>query len=65
MEIIEDASGDLDKADEVEQRVIEKLQGLGNEVLHDWAIYKENIKTNEYNQFTGFMRQRFDGSRAT
>jgi len=43
----------------------EELQGIGNEVLHDWALYKKNIKTNKYNQFTGFMRLRFDGSRAT
>ena len=49
LEIVEEASGDLDKADEVEQRVIEELQGIGNEVLHDWALYKKNIKTNEYN----------------
>ena len=41
LEIVEDASGDLDKADEAEQRVIEELQGLENEVLHDWDRHKK------------------------
>ena len=50
LEIVEDASGDIDKADEAEQLVIKELQRLGNEVLHDWAIHKENTKVSKYNQ---------------
>ena len=35
--IVEDASDDLIKADAAEQRVIEELRQMGNEVLTGWA----------------------------
>jgi hypothetical protein len=41
LKIVEDADGDLKKADEAEKRVIEELRKMGNEVLHDWAINRE------------------------
>jgi hypothetical protein len=41
LKIVEDAEGDLEKADEAERRVIEELRKMGNEVLHDWAVNKE------------------------
>lgn len=41
LKIVEDADGDLEKADEAERRVIEELRKMGNEVLHDWAINRE------------------------
>jgi hypothetical protein len=38
LEVVENTHGDLVKATEVEQRVIEELRQMGNEVLTDWAI---------------------------
>jgi hypothetical protein len=35
--VVEDAAGDLEKADAAERRVIEELRQMGNEVLTAWA----------------------------
>jgi len=35
--VVEDADGDLEKADAAERRVIEELRQMGNEVLTEWA----------------------------
>jgi hypothetical protein len=37
MAVVEDAGDDLIKADAAEQRVIEELRQMGNEVLTGWA----------------------------
>ena len=42
--IVEDAAGDLDKADAAEQRVIEELRRMGSDALHAWASGKEQEK---------------------
>lgn len=36
--VVEDAEGDLEKADEAERRVIEELRQMGNEALTEWAL---------------------------
>jgi hypothetical protein len=41
LSIAEDSDGEINKADEAEQRVIDELQRLGQEVLEDWAASKE------------------------
>ncbi len=48
--IVEDTSGDLDKADEAEQRVIEQTRQLGNELLRAWATAKEADKRQQARQ---------------
>lgn len=35
--VVEDAEGDLEKADAAERRVIDELRQMGNEVLTAWA----------------------------
>ena len=35
--VVEDAAGDLEKADAAERRVIEELRQMGNEALTAWA----------------------------
>ncbi len=42
--IVEDASGDLDRADAAEQRVIDELRRLGSDALHAWASGKAQEK---------------------
>ena len=47
LDIVEAPSGQVDKADDAEQRVTEELRRLGNDVLHDWAHGKEIQKAEE------------------
>jgi G:T-mismatch repair DNA endonuclease (very short patch repair protein) len=47
LSIAEDAEGKVDKADEAEERVIEELRKLGQEVLQDWAVGKEKQKVEQ------------------
>ncbi len=47
LKIVEDAAGDIDKADEAERLVIEELRRLGHEALQGWADLKEAQKGKE------------------
>ena len=47
LSIAEDPEGKIDKADEAEQRVIDELRRLGQEVLEDWAVGKEKQKVEQ------------------
>lgn len=47
LSIAEDSEGKIDKADEAEQRVIDELRRLGQEVLQDWAVSKEKQRVEE------------------
>ena len=47
LNIAEAAEGKIDKADEAEERVIEELRRLGQEVLQDWAVGKEKQKVEQ------------------
>lgn len=40
LRVVEDAAGDVDKADEAERRVIEELRRMGIEALQAWAERK-------------------------
>jgi len=50
LDIIENASGDVEKAAEAERRVIEELRQMGNDVLHSWARRQEQKKGEEFSQ---------------
>ena len=47
LSIAEDSEGKIEKADDAEQRVIDELRRLGQEVLQDWADHKEKQKSEE------------------
>ena len=47
LNIVEDTAGNVDKADDAEQLVIDELRRLGNDVLHDWAHCKESQRAEE------------------
>jgi hypothetical protein len=38
---LQNADGDVKKADEAEKLVMEELRKMGNEALHDWALNRE------------------------
>jgi len=48
LDAVEDANGDLDKANAVEERVILELQQMGREAIEHWAKVKEKSQTEEY-----------------
>lgn len=41
LNIVENVNGDIRKADDAEEMVIESLRKMGNEVLHRWAKNRE------------------------
>jgi hypothetical protein len=42
LKLVEDVDEQINTADEAEERAIEELRRLGNEILHDWAIHKDS-----------------------
>lgn len=55
--IIENAGGDVEKANEAERRIIEQLRQMGNEVLHSWARRQQEKKEEEYKRKPGVNRK--------
>ncbi len=41
LEVMENVNGDFQKANDAEQKVIEELRKMGNDVLHGWASNRE------------------------
>ena len=56
--IIENAGGDVEKAAAAEQRIIEEMRQMGNEVLHSWARRQQQKKEDEDNALPGVNRKR-------
>ena len=56
--IIENAGGDVEKAADAEQRIIEEMRQMGNEVLHSWARRQQQKKEDEYQAQPGVNRKR-------
>jgi hypothetical protein len=55
--IVENAAGDIVKADEAEQRVIEELRELGRSALQGWAERKQRRLQKESEQQEGVTRK--------
>lgn len=47
LDVAENAAGNLQKADDVEERLLEGVRKLGNELLHAWADGQQNKKNKE------------------
>ena len=58
LDIMENAGGDLVKAAEAEQRIIEELRQTGNEVLQGWAQRQNEKKEEEYAAKAGVNRKK-------
>jgi len=67
LDIVEDASCSVDKADEAEQLLIDEMRQLGKEALHDWAVGKERQKVEELldnkDDIRGHSKKKFLGTR--
>ncbi|HNK04236.1 MAG TPA: hypothetical protein PLR94_12835 [Accumulibacter sp.] len=55
--VVENASGDVEKAAEAERRVTEELRQVGNEALHGWARGQAQRKEEDVAQQPGIMEQ--------
>ena len=55
--VVENASGDVEKAAEAERRVTEELRQLGSEALHSWARRQAQRKEEEVAQQPGVQRK--------
>lgn len=48
LKIVENAEGDIQKASEAEQMVIEELRKMGNDVLRNWAENREKQTSEKF-----------------
>jgi hypothetical protein len=55
--LVNDTSGDLKRADAAEQRAIEELRQLGNELLQDWAEQQVGQRTADALSTSGIQRR--------
>ena len=68
MDIVENVSGEVEKANEAERRAIEAVRQLGNEILLGWAQRQQQKKENECDQKVELSRKekkRSTGSRSS
>jgi len=67
LKIVENADGQIELADEAEQRVVDELSGIGRAALHGWAIKQERTKATELGQLNPAAqkdrKKRFTGIR--
>ena len=57
LHIIENAGGDVEKAAVAEQRVIDAMRELGNDILHSWARRQHQKKEEEFQAKPGVNRK--------
>lgn len=57
LNIIENAGGDVEKAAVAEQRVIDALRDLGNDILHSWARRQHQKKEAAFTAKPGVNRK--------
>jgi hypothetical protein len=57
LDIVENVSGEVEKADEAERRAIQAVRQLGNEILLGWAQRQQQKKENECDQRGQFSRK--------
>lgn len=55
--IIENATGEVETADEAERRALDAVRQLGNEVLHGWARRQHQKQAAEVAQQAGVRRK--------
>jgi hypothetical protein len=57
VDIVENAAGDVEKADEAERRAIEAVRQLGNEIVQGWAERQHQKKEDEWDKKSGMSRK--------
>lgn len=57
LDLVENAGGDLKRADEAEQRAIEELRMMGQELLHGWGQRLADGEARQLEAGSGVVRQ--------
>jgi hypothetical protein len=57
LDLIENAGGDLRRADDAERRAIDELRAMGQEVLHDWGQRLADEEAQRLIEDGGVVRQ--------
>jgi hypothetical protein len=57
LDLIENAGGDLRRADDAERRAIDELRSMGQELLHDWGQRLSDEEAQRLDQDVAFVRQ--------
>jgi hypothetical protein len=65
LDVVEDAAGEVTRADEAEQRVAEELQQLGQEALQAWAEEQQARQMAYWEQRAGVNRKEKKDSTGT
>jgi len=50
LDAVEDKSGNFDRADDIEQYLIEQMREIAKEALGDWAFRKEEEKVGQFRE---------------
>jgi hypothetical protein len=65
LDVVENAAGDVEKADEAERRVIAQLRRLGQEALQGWAEHQQGAVQAQAEANPGLQRKEKKGSTGT
>lgn len=57
LEIVENSQGDANTADEAEERAVEEVRKLGQEILGAWAVGREQKLEQEYDRRNDYRRK--------
>lgn len=57
LDVVENASGDVRRADDAERHAIEELRKMGLEVMHDWGQKSANEAARELEAKGGVVRE--------
>ena len=58
LNIVENTSSNLIKADEAEKQTIEEVRKLGNEIMHSWANNRVEVSTEQLNSENASLRNK-------
>ena len=65
LDVVENADGDVIKADEAEQRVLEELRRMGQEALQGWAENRQEKQEQYWDEREGVSRKEKKDSTGT
>jgi len=65
LEVVEQAAGDVSKADEAEERVAQELRQLGQDALHAWAETRQAHQVKYWDARAGVNRKEKKDSTGT
>jgi hypothetical protein len=65
LDMVEDESGQFERADDAEEFLISQLRGLGQEVLQGWATHEQLQVEQHWNKRPGVARKQKKDSSGT